>query len=170
MHRFVSRFLRSPIPIALALAFTVLLTSACNALVVEPVDESGFYQQNIKFWGYSVNPSEPVRLEAQSTAWEVLATTTSASVPTHASGSTGYYFEFNYYGPNVPTRFRKTSPYSSSGYWRTFFRVSNNNGQAVTRQYQHNGSNSTSGNWLEEFWSEHATVFTTSHLRIDIHP
>jgi hypothetical protein len=153
----------------LAIAMAIALCGACQAMVIEPLDESAFSQSNIKFWGYTTSPGQQVRLEAQSTTWEVLSTSTTSTVPTRSAGYTGYYYELWAYGPSVATRFRKTSPYASSGYWRTFFRVTTaSGGIATTRQYQPNTTPSGSTNWLEKFWLDHTAP--NSPLRIDIHP
>jgi hypothetical protein len=170
VHRLVSRVIRSPIPIALLLLLLAALGSGCQATVIEPVDESGSYQSNIRFWGYSASPGETVSVEAQnsSSAWEALVTTTSSLVPTHTAGHTGYMFEAWYYGPTLPTRFRRTSPFASSGYWRTNFRIMTNGTAGAARLYQANGSNSTSTSWFEEYWFEHKA--SSSVIRVDVHP
>lgn len=171
MYRFVSRILRSPIPIALALLSLILLSGGCQATLMEPVDESTYYGGNIRFWGYSGAASETVSIQALNTsnAWETLTTTTSSIVPTHASGYTGYVFEAWYYGPSIPTRFRFASQYGSP-WWRTHFRVvtSASNSIAAIRQFQANGTNSTSTNWFEEYWFEHKAAGTT--IRVDVRP
>ena len=161
---------RSPILLALLLLLLTALGSACQAVVVEPTDESFSYQANIRFWGYSPSPGEPVAIEAQnsSAAWEVLTSTTSAISPTHTAGATGYFFEAWYYGPNIPARFRKPSAYASQGYWRTNFRINANGTLGTYRSPQANGTNSASLNWFEEFWLEHKA--SGSILRIDVHP
>jgi hypothetical protein len=160
----------SPIPIALLLLCLTALGSACQAVVMEPMDEASSYRSSIRFWGYSPSPGEPIAIEAQnsSSAWEVMTSTTSALVPTHTAGATGYFFEAWYYGPSIPTRFRKTSPFASQGYWRTNFRINTSGTLGALRMYQPNGTNSTSPNWFEEFWLEHKASSTT--LRIDVHP
>jgi hypothetical protein len=147
------------------------LGSACQAVVLEPVDESTYYGGNIRFWGYSPSPGETVSIQAQNTSagWETLTTTTSSLVPTHTAGSTGYMFEGWYYGPNIPTRFRFASQFGSP-WWRTNFRVvtSSTNSIAQIRQYQANGTNSTSQSWFEEYWYEHKAAGTT--IRVDVRP
>jgi hypothetical protein len=166
----VSKVLRSPIPIALLLLLLTALGSACQAVVMEPVDETSSYKSNIQFWGYSGSPGETVAIEAQNSSgtWEALVTTTSQIVPTHTAGYTGYYFSTWYYGPNIPTRFRRTSPFASQGYWRTNFRIMTSGTAGAARLYQANGSNSTSTNWFEEYWYEHKAA--SSVIRVDVHP
>jgi hypothetical protein len=163
---------RSPSPSSIALLCLIFtaLGSACQAVVMEPTDEASSYQSSIRFWGYSPSPGQAVAIEAQnsSSTWEVMTSTTSALVPTHTAGATGYFFEAWTYGPSIPTRFRKTSPYASQGFWRTNFRINTSGTLGVYRSTQANGTNSTSLNWFEEFWLEHK--ISGSILRVDVHP
>lgn len=170
-YRLVSRILGAPISIALLLMVLTALGSACQPVVMEPTDEASSYQSSIRFWGYSASAGEPVAIEAQnsSAAWEVITSTTSAIAPTHTAGATGYFFEAWTYGPSIPTRFRRTSPYASQGYWRTNFRINTGGTLGAIRSIQANGTNSTSLNWFEEFWQEHKVSGSTT-LRIDVHP
>lgn len=175
MDRFVSRVIRSPIPISLPISLLLLLLlglgGGCQGTLLEPVDESSYAASNIRFWGYGPAPSDVVNIQAQNTSgvWETLTTTTSSSVPTYTAGNTGYVFETWYYGPSIPTRFRFASQYGSP-WWRTNFRVvtSATNTIAAIRQYQANGTNSTSTNWFEEYWYEHKASGTT--IRVDVRP
>lgn len=175
MHRFVSRISRSPIPISLVfwlLATLAMLGAGCQPALIEPLDEAQFDRSNIRFWGYAGSPGESISVEAQnsSNGWEPLVTVTSTTVPTHTGGLTGYAFEAWYYGPNIPTRFRRASPLASYGYFRTNFRIINSGGTlGALRQYHANGTNSTSTNWFEEFWHEHKVV-NNATLRIDVRP
>jgi hypothetical protein len=140
-----------------------LLGTGCAAIVVEPTDESATTGA-VKFWGYTLSPGEPVRLEAQSTSWELLASATSSSSATHSAGSTGYYFEVWYYPPTIASRFRKTSPYA--GYFRAVFRLSAAGGVASTRQWAQNTVQTSAESWLHRFWLQHTT--STGNLRIDV--
>lgn len=171
MHRFVSRVLRSPIPISLLLLLLTALGSGCQPVLMEPVDQSSYTGGNIRFWGYTAISGEQLVVQAQNTSavWEPITIAAAARVPTYTAGSAGYYFEGWVYGPSIPARFRLASPLSSQGYWRTNFRVvSDGTTIANIRQYQANGTNSTSTNWFEEYWFEHKASGTT--LRLDIHP
>jgi hypothetical protein len=153
------------------LLFITALAAGCQAVVMEPTDEWSLYQSSVRFWGYSVAPGETVLIEAQnsSSTWETVASTTSALVPTHTAGYTGYFFEVSYYAPGMPVRFRKTSPYSAQGYFRAMFRVNTSGTLGAIRQHNSNGTTSSSTNWLEKFWVEHRISNSTT-LRVDVHP
>lgn len=155
--------------VASALGLLVLLVvlgaAGCSGIVVQPIDQSTA-NGPVAFWGYSLNPGEQVRLEAQSTTWELLATTTSATVPTHVGGNAGYFYQINYSATAIPTRFRKTSPYT--GYWRSSFRLTTASGTLQTRQWQTNSNQSSLESWLSRFWFTHTA--SGSPLRIDIRP
>lgn len=143
----------------------LLLGAGCSGIVVAPVDQSTT-NGSVTFWGYSLNPGEQVRLEAQSTTWELLGTTTSASTPTHAGGNAGYYYQITYPATTIATRFRKTSPYA--GYWRTSFRLTTASGTLQTRQWQTNSNQNSAESWITRFWFTHTA--SGSPLRIDIRP
>lgn len=151
---------------AALLGLLVLLVGVgCSGIVVAPIDQSTA-NGPVTFWGYSLSPGEQVRLEAQSTTWELLGTTTSASTPTHVGGNTGYYYQITYPATTIATRFRKTSPYA--GYWRTSFRLTTASGTLQTRQWQANSNQNTAESWLTRFWFTHTA--SGSPLRIDIRP
>lgn len=146
--------------VALALG----LGASCAGAVMEPTDESVAAGIQ-KFWGYTLSPGEQVRLEAQSTTWEQLTASTSASAPTHSGGFSGYYFEVSYNVGATAARFRKTSPYA--GYWRGTYRLTTaTNGALQTRQWTWNGRSAPSESWLVRFWNEHST--SSSTIRLDV--
>lgn len=139
--------------------------TGCTGIVVEPVDLS-LLQGSVTFWGYTGAPGEPVRLEAQSSTWEQVATTTTATTPTQVGGYTGYYFSMTYPASGMPTRFRRSSPWA--GAFRAHFRVANSSGVAVIRQNTSNGVISSAESFLVRFWEQHNSNAGT--LRIDLKP
>lgn len=137
----------------------------CTGIVVEPVDLS-LAQGSITFWGYTGMPGEAVRLEAQSSTWEQVATATTATTPTQVGGYIGYHFSVSYPASGMPTRFRRSSPWT--GAFRAHFRVVNASGVAVIRQSNSNGSASSAESFLVRFWEQHSS--NAGALRIDIKP